>query len=165
MTDEHKAEDQGVPTPDAALKRLERLVGTWTLKGRPLGSQRDSVTGTTRFNWLHDPAGRSFFLQQDMQMDYDGQLIKSHELIGFDGKTGTFGSLVFSNMAPDPWPYTWDLQGDDLVITIRKDPMNATFKARFAADGNSFSGGWRPNPGADEVVNAPYDVITTRVRT
>jgi hypothetical protein len=26
------------------------------------------------------------------------------------------------------------------------------------ADGETFSGGWRPNPGADESVNVPYDI-------
>jgi hypothetical protein len=66
-------------------------------------------------------------------------------------------------MAPDPWPYTWDIQGDDLTISIQYGPMDATFHAKFAADGNSFSGGWRPGPGADETINAPYDITSTRI--
>ena len=32
------------------------------------------------------------------------------------------------------------------------------------AHGDSFSGDWRPNPGADETVNTPYDVAATRVK-
>jgi hypothetical protein len=149
------------PTPDPALKRLDRLIGIWKMSGRPLGANEDSITGTTEFEWLHGPDG-SFFLQQDMEMDYAGQPIKSHELIGYDPKTRAFASLVFSNMAPDPWPYTWNIEGDDLTIAIKHAPMDATFTGKFAADGNSFSGGWRPNPGADPQINAPYDIVVTR---
>lgn len=162
MADDDKAQNGDIPTPDPALERLERLVGTWTMKGRPLGADKDSITGTTTFRWLHDVDGARFFLRQDMEMDYDGMPILSHELIGHDPKTGAFASLVFSNMAPEPWPYAWDVRGDDLTISIHKPPMDATFTGRFAADGNSISGGWRPNPGADQAVNAPYDVTMTR---
>ena len=163
MADDKEAQEQDTPTPDPALNRLNRLVGTWTLSGRSIGSDRDNISGTTTFRWLHDAAG-SFFLQQDMALDYDGQPIKSHELIGFDPKTNAFSSLVFSNMAPDPWPYTWDVKGEDLTISIKKSPMDATFKGEFGSDGNSFSGGWRPNPGADPAINAPYDIVATRVQ-
>ncbi len=133
------------------------------MKGRPLGSDEDSITGTTTFAWLHGTVGTSFFLQQDMEMDYAGTPIRSREIIGYEPKTGAFRSHVYSNMAPDPWPYEWDVQGDELTISIRSGPMDATFRGRFASDGNSFSGGWRPNPGADEAINAPYDITASRV--
>ena len=153
----------GAQKPDPALKRLDRLVGTWELRGRPLGADKDSIKGRTRFRWLNDGAKQRFFLLQEMDMDYDGQQIKSHELIGHDPKTGAFASNVFSNMAPDPWPYSWEIDGDDIKIAITKPPMDATFTGKFAPDGNSFSGGWRPNPGADEEMNAPYDITATRI--
>lgn len=150
--------------PDPALKRLNRLVGKWTMRGRPLGSDKDIITGTTTFRWLHEDSDRSFFLLQEMEMDYDGMPIKSHELIGYDPMTEAFSSFVYSNMAPDPWPYTWDIQGDDISIAIKKPPMDASFTGQFAPDGKSFSGGWRPNPGADEQINAAYDVTVTRIK-
>lgn len=164
MAQDSEDEDQGPPRPDPALRRLDRLVGTWRMKGRPLGSDRDSIAGTTSFDWLHEAGGIGFFLRQDMDMDYDGTPIRSHELIGYDPATRAFSSLVYSNMAPDPWPYRWDIDGDDITISIEKGAMNATFTGRFSADGDSFSGGWRPAPGADETVNAPYDVTVSRVR-
>jgi hypothetical protein len=40
------AQDQ--PTPDPALKRLERLVGTWELKGRTLDAKDDNISGRVR---------------------------------------------------------------------------------------------------------------------
>src|SRR5262249_45705931 len=68
------------PKPKPALKRLDRLVGTWRMSGHPVGATEDSITGTTTFAWLDG----GFFLVQDMSMDYDGKPITSHELIGFD---------------------------------------------------------------------------------
>jgi len=35
---------------------------------------------------------------------------------------------------------------------------------QFGTDGNSFSGGWRPHPGADETVNVSYDASGTRIK-
>lgn len=164
MADNTEAQNQDTPKPDPALKRLDRLVGEWSMKGRLLGSDEDSITGKTTFRWLHGADGASFFLQQDMDMNYDGQPIKSRELIGYDPKKKTFASNVYSNMAPDPWPYEWKVQGDDLTISITKSPMDATFTGKFSPDGKSFSGGWRPNPGADETVNAPYDITVSRIQ-
>jgi hypothetical protein len=158
MADSKNAPDQEAPKPDPALERLNRLVGTWSMRGRPLDSDEDSIRGTTTFKWLSG----GFFLAQDMDMDYAGTPIKSHELIGYDPNTRAFSSLVYSNMAPDPWRYTWNVEGDELTITIKSGQMDATFTGRFAPDGKSFSGGWRPSPGADEVINAPYDVTVTR---
>ncbi len=155
-------QDQGMPKPDPALKRLDRLVGTWDMKGKSMGSDKENISGTTTYKWLHGAAGTGFFLLQEMDMDYAGQRIKSHEVIGYNPKTKAFSSYVYSNMAPDPWPYEWDIQGDTLTISIKHGPMDAKFTGKFAPDGESFSGGWRPNPGADETINAPYDITVSR---
>lgn len=37
------------PGPDPELKRLERFVGTWVLRGRTLDSAEDNVSGQTTF--------------------------------------------------------------------------------------------------------------------
>src|SRR5262245_40161559 len=99
MTPKNAAQTQGPARPDSALRRRDRVVGTVRMKVRPLGSDQDSITATTTFKWLHDDEKRSFFLQQDMDMNYAGKQIRSHELIGYDPKTKAFSSQVFSNMA------------------------------------------------------------------
>lgn len=160
-------QDQNIPKPDKALQRLQRLVGAWKLTGRPLGAHRDTITGKTTFKWLHNIEGSEhtgFILQQDMDMDYDGMPIKSHELIYYNPETKAFSSQVYSNMAPDPWPYQWNIEGNTITISITKNPMDATFTGTFSPDGNSWSGGWRPNPGADKDINAPYDITATRIK-
>jgi Protein of unknown function (DUF1579) len=148
-------------TPDPALQRLDRLVGTWTLTGHLVGSDEENVSGEIAFHWLEG----GFFLQQDAAIDFAGMFqVKARELIGYDPATGAFASYVYSNLSPEPLPYKWDLRGDTLTISVTYGPLDASFEGRFSEDGESFSGGWRPNPGADETINVPYDVTGTRVK-
>jgi hypothetical protein len=70
---------------------------------------------------------------------------------------------VFSNQAPEPLPYKWDASDRKLTISVSHGPLDATFKGEMSEDGNTFSGGWRANPGADEAVNVPYDISGTRI--
>jgi hypothetical protein len=146
------AQPQGIPQPDPALKRLDRLVGTWSMKGHLIGSDEENIIGRATFQWLDG----GFFMQQDVEMDFAGMMkIKSRELIGYDPETKAFSSYAYSNLSPAPLPYKWDLQDDTLTISVSYGPLDATFRGKFSKDGNSFSGGWRRNPGADETMNVP----------
>lgn len=144
----------GPPEPDPALKRLDRLVGKWSMEGHLVSSDEMTIHGQTTYRWL--PGG--FFLEQHVVMDFMGMPIDSQELIGYDPQTGAFSSTVYSNLSPMPLPYTWDVQGDTMTIAVSYGPLDAEFKGKFSEDGRSFSGGWRPNPGADENVNIAYDI-------
>ena len=159
MSDYDSQAQQG-PTPDPALQRLEKFVGTWDMKGRTLDSKENNVFGQATFEWL---PGR-FFLQQRIDLNFIGLNIQSLELIGYDPQTQAFSSYVYSNLSPVPLPYKWDIQDDTLTISVAYGPLDATFKGKFNKDGESFSGGWRPNPGADETINVPYDIEGTRVK-
>ena len=149
---------QQLPTPDPALKRLDRLVGTWDMKGRTLDSEVDNVRGRTTFSWL--PGG--FFLQQRVQIDFVGTNIEAVEVIGYDPDTNTFPSTVYSGFSPVPLPYTWEVEGDAVKISVSYGPLDATFEGSLSEGGQVFSGGWRPNQGADETVNVPYDITARR---
>jgi Protein of unknown function (DUF1579) len=143
------------PEPDPALKRLDRLVGTWTITGRTLDSEEDNISGQTTFEWL---AG-GFFLQQRIELNFTGFEIQSLELIGYDPSTEAFSSLAYSNVWGTPVPYKWDLRGDILTIEMEV----AKFRGMFSEDGRSFSGGWRPNEGMEGPGNVAYDAWGTRV--
>jgi hypothetical protein len=148
------------PTPNPALQRLDRLVGTWKLTGHLVGSEEENIRGEISFRWLEG----GFFLVQDVEIDFAGMYeVKAHELIGYDPETGAFASSVYSNLAPDPWPYTWDVRDGVLTISVTYGPLDASFRGEFSEDGDSFAGGWRPNPGADKAINIPYDVSGTRI--
>jgi Protein of unknown function (DUF1579) len=142
-----------LPQPDAALERLDRFVGRWSMEGHLVGSDETTITGETSFRWL--PGG--FFLEQHVRMNFMGLEIDSLELIGYDPETNTFPSTVFSNLSPSPLPYRWDVQDDTVTIAVSYGPLDATFTGSWREEG-TFSGGWRPNPGADETVNVPYDI-------
>jgi hypothetical protein len=147
------------PSPDPALKRLGRFVGTWSMEGHLVGSSEKIITGRASYRWL--PGG--FFLEQHVEMDFMGMKIDSQELIGYDPETGTFPSTVYSNLSPTPLPYRWEVEDDRVTISVKYGPLDATFTGTFSDDGRTFSGSWRPNPGADETVNVPYDISGHRV--
>lgn len=151
MADETQAQ---LPAPDPALKRLDRLVGTWAMEGHLVGSNDTTIRGQATYRWL--PGG--FFLEQHVTMDFMGLEIDSQELIGYDPETGAFPSTVYSNLSPAPLPYRWEVDGETMRITVSYGPLDATFTGSFDDDGQTFGGGWRPNPGADETVNVPYDI-------
>jgi hypothetical protein len=144
----------GLPAPDPAMRRLDRFVGTWSLEGHLAGSDERNIRGEATYRWL--PGG--FFLEQHIRLDFMGLDIDSLELIGYDPESGTFPSTVFSNLAPTPLPYRWEVGEDTLTIAVSYGPLDATFTGAWSRDGGSFGGGWRPNPGADESVNVAYDI-------
>jgi Protein of unknown function (DUF1579) len=147
------AENPALPQPNPELVRLDRLVGRWAMEGNLVGSSERNIKGETAFRWL--PGG--FFLEQRAHIDFMGMPIDSLELIGYDPQTDTFPSTVYSNLSPEPLPYRWDVQGDTVTISVSYGPLDATFTGAWGEDG-TFSGGWRPNTGADETVNVPYDI-------
>jgi len=104
-----------------------------------------------------------FFLEQRARIDFAGQQIDALELIGYDPETDTFPSTVFSGFSPTPLPYRWDVRDDRVTITVAYAPLDATFTGFWREDG-TFAGGWRPNPGADQTVNVPYDIGGHRLK-
>src|SRR5580692_6699281 len=89
--------------PHPALKRLERPVGTWVLRGRTLDSNEDSITGTMTCEWL--PGG--FFLQQISELRFNELRAYSLEIISYDPKTNIFPATVYSSMSGTPLLYYW----------------------------------------------------------
>lgn len=152
------SETPELPQPDPALRRLDRLVGRWSMEGNLVGSNEKNIAGETTFRWLRG----GFFLEQRVQIDFMGLQIESVEMIGYDPETDTFPSTVYSNFSPEPLPYRWDVRGDTLTITVSYGPLDATFTGSWREDG-TFGGGWRPNPGADETVNVAYDISGHRL--
>jgi Protein of unknown function (DUF1579) len=158
MTDDQAA--QGPPRPDPALKELDFLVGTWSIRGNMAGSDEENIVGESTFEWL--PGG--FFLRQVMRIDFAGQFqAEGEELIGYDPETEKFPSYVFSNSSPEPLPYEYEVKDGSMKIRVSHGILDATFTGEVGQDGKTYSGGWRPNPGADPTVNLAYYVRGERV--
>lgn len=145
------------PEPDPALKRLDRLVGTWNITGRTPGSDEDDISGRTLIEWL--PGG--YFLQLRGAMEFRGSKVESLEIIGYDPETRAFSSYVYSNLGGVPARYGWDVQGD----TLTHWDEDSRYIGTFSEDGGTITGGWRPNEGKEGPDNIAYDAIMTRIRS
>ena len=106
------------PKPNPALKRLERLVGTWIIEGRTLGSKDNNASGRVSIDWL--PGG--FFLQQRGEIEVRGSKVYGLEIVGYDPATDIFPSYVFSNVGEASGRYYWNVQGD--VVTYWTEGRN-----------------------------------------
>jgi hypothetical protein len=144
-----------VAQPDPALKRLERLVGNWTITGRTLDSEVDNIHGSVSIQWLPG----AFFLEQRGELRFMGLKVLSLEIVGYDPSTGFFSSHVYSNMDEAPGRYYWDVVGN--VVTHWTEA--AAYTGTFSEDGKIISGGWRPKEGLASGGNAAYDATMTRV--
>jgi hypothetical protein len=130
MVDDTQAQ---LPTPDPALRCLDRFVGMWSMEGHLPGSDEIVIKGETTFRWL--PGG--FFLEQHGTMDLMGMQLDSPELIGYDPETATFHT-PFTRTCPQPLLYRWEVEGDTLKISVSYGPLDATFIGSFGADSSSF---------------------------
>ncbi|HEU4421378.1 MAG TPA: DUF1579 family protein [Pilimelia sp.] len=155
-----QAQAPAMPAPDPALRRFDRFIGTWEMRGRTHGSEVDDVVGTASYAWL--PGG--FFLEQRTKIEFTGFAVEAVEIIRYDPETGTFPSTVYPSMFGSPLPYRWKLDGDDVTITA--ETLHATFHGRWSEDGATFSGGWRPDPGHEnDPGNIAYDVWGGRAQS
>jgi hypothetical protein len=146
--------ETNVPEPHPALRGLEPLIGNWNLKGHLADVDEENITGKTTFSWLPG----KFFVQQDAEINFLGTVIKSREIIGYDEAAGSLRSLVYSNLAGEPWPYEWEVERDALTIRVKYGVLDAT----FTGSTSSFSGAWAPNPGADPAANVAYEIRSER---
>ena len=95
MADETQAQ---LPTPDPALRRLDRFVGRWAMEGHLVGSDEITVKGETTFRWL--PGG--FFLEQHARLNFLGLEIESLELIGLRPRDPDLPLDRLLEPVPDP---------------------------------------------------------------
>lgn len=153
-------QNPGMPTPHPSLKALDKFVGRWSMSGHLVGSDEETIKGEVEYEW--HPGG--FFFRQHMKMDFNGLPIDSVEYIGYDAETDGLKSFVYSNLSPEPLPYYWKVDGDEVEIKVNYGILNAVFHGKFSDSGNSFGGGWRPSEGADANVNVPYDISGKRIQ-
>ena len=131
--------EPALPQPNPELKRLDRLVGRWTMEGNLVGADEKTITGETTFRWL--PGG--FFLEQRAHIDFMGTQIDALELIGYDPETDAFPSTVYSGFSAEPLPYRWDVRGEIVTISVSYGPLDATFSGTWREDGTSSAVGDR----------------------
>ena len=116
---------------EAALRSLDRLVGTWRMEG-------DS-SGTVRYEWME---GGAFLVQHIDLVGADGEPTRGIEYIGWDPESQTLRSHYFSTSG-EILEYTHDLSGDTLTIWFGGPDSPAKFVGTFDAAGNRNTGRWQ----------------------
>jgi hypothetical protein len=123
-----------VPQPSAAMRQLDRLVGTWNLQG--------GVQGQVRYEWMQG----GFFLLQHVDINHDGHITHGIEIIGHERTYGSDPSEDITSRyygdAGDTLDYVYEIEGDTLTIWSGAKGSPAYFRGQFSADGNTLSGGW-----------------------
>ncbi len=90
------------------------------------------------------------------------KLIGKWELKGrtLDSKKKTFPASVYASMSGDVLSYEWDIRGNILIHS----GLGATYRGTISEDGNTITGGWRPNEGTPTTDGTAYDAVMVRVR-
>jgi hypothetical protein len=120
--------------PDAELRALDRLVGTWQLTG-------DAV-GTVAYRWMDG----GFFLIQEGELELFGHRNKFTEMIG---RTRPFGEEPSSEIRSrvytaegDTLDYVYELVGDKLRIWGGERYSEASYTGTFNDEGTVLEGEW-----------------------
>ncbi|RSN15392.1 hypothetical protein DMB42_00555 [Nonomuraea sp. WAC 01424] len=120
--------------PSAALKALDRLVGSWTITG--------GAEGTVRYEWM--PGG--FFLLQHVDLTQFGQPVTGLEVIGnlrpFGEPAGADVVSRFYDSTGNTLDYVYELSGDKLTIWGGVKGGPAYYEGTFSADGTTVTGAW-----------------------
>ena len=139
----------------SGLEQLGKLVGSWNMSGRTLDSDTDNISGHVTIEWI---LGGSV-LQLKGKMQIKGFEMESLELIWHDATANAFSAHAYTSMGGNPIQYRWDIQGN----TLTHSGAGATYSGTISEDGNTITGGWRPDDGKEATDGSAYDVTMVRV--
>ena len=133
------------PQPNAALKKLEKLIGTWEVSG---GAQ-----GRVTYEWMEG----GFFLIQHVDLNDN----RGMEIIGYGrswegAESPDCVSYYFDNKG-NLFNYVYDMDEATLTIWGGQRGSPAYYKGTFSKDGNTLTGSW-VYPGGG------YESTSTRVK-
>ena len=133
------------PGPDAALERLDVLVGEWTMEAGPPGGPRWPGEARVSFEWLE---GRTFLIERwtiDFPPAPDGIAI-----IGLGDQPETFRQHYFDSRGVHR---VYEMTLADGVWTLSRDapdPFPQRYTGTISDDGTTIAGRWEKlEEGAD----------------
>ena len=122
---------------DAALDRLDALIGEWTMEATPPGGPRWPGEARVRFEWLE---GRTFVIERwtvDLPEAPDGIAI-----IGAGDEPGSFRQHYFDSRGV---ARIYEMTLRDGIWRLWRDapdPFPQRFSATFSEDGATIKGRW-----------------------
>lgn len=137
------------------MRRFAVLLGTWRIRGRTLGSQRDNIRGKVVVEWLH--AGMLLQLRSELRVG--GYSATSLEIVGYDRSDDSFAGFVYGTVTEVPLNYSWRIRGR----SVEHAGLGATFRGRLDPRGRTLIGRWRADSGVTPAPQNTYDVVMTRI--
>jgi hypothetical protein len=126
--------EERLPVPNADLKALDPLVGTWKLSG--------DTTGTITYEWMKG----GFFLVQRVNMTLYGHEVNAIEIIGHLHPFGEPPSTDIRSRAYDSagntLDYVYEVNGDTLTIWGGERGSPSYYRGQFSRDGSTNAGEW-----------------------
>ncbi|MGW1342683.1 hypothetical protein ACWCOV_16665 [Kribbella sp. NPDC002412] len=123
-----------VPQPSEALRRLDRLVGEWSVSG--------GTVGTVTYEWMEG----GYFLLQRVLMHQQGHEINGLEVIGherpFGAAPGDDIKSRFYDSEGNTLDYVYELEGDTLTIWGGEKGSPAYFRGTFSDGDTRMDGEW-----------------------
>ncbi len=148
---------------DPAFEPLAKLIGTWKSAGRTLGAPKDNIFATTTF----EPFLEGKYIRVINEMTFDSpnadHVHESLEVLAYDAERHVYPTASYSTLGDGPGamiPYEWAVEADGTII---HRGAGAIYRGTFSEDGNTLTGGWRPDDSGDGRDEASYDLTMTRV--
>jgi hypothetical protein len=136
------------PDAEAALKRLEPLVGEWTLEVTSPSGERLPGNGRCRFEWHESRAHLVQYSTIDVADAPD-----AISIIGCDGANGTYTQL-YSDERGVCRVYEMGIERDEWTLRREGQPFPQRFVAVISDDRNTISGRWeKSEDGTDFTVD------------
>lgn len=143
------------PTAEEALKRLEPLVGEWTMEAVPPGGPPWPGEGRLKFEWME---GNRHLLERweiDMPEAPNGIAV-----IGCDAANGTY-TQVYTDDRNVCRIYEMTIGDGKWTLERTGEPFDQRFTGEIAADGKTITGRWELNEG--DGWKTDFDLTYTRV--
>ncbi len=143
------------PTADDALRRLDPLVGVWTLEARPPDGEPWPGGGRSTFEW--HPSGAHLVQHTTVELP---EAPDSTSIIGCDGASGKYIQL-YSDERGVSRVYEMSIGDGEWKLWRTGEPFAQRFSGTFSEDGNTILGRWEMSEdGVDYVTD--FDLVYRR---
>ncbi|MGH3503978.1 MAG: hypothetical protein ACRDQA_24245 [Nocardioidaceae bacterium] len=146
------------PTAEHALKRLEPLVGQWSMEASPPGGPAWQAEASTTIEWHESGSQLVQRSTVDMPEAPDGVSI-----IGCDAANGTYDSL-HSDERGVCRIYKMEITAREWTLRRNGEPFPQRFTATISEDGNTITGRWEKAPDG-KTWETDFDVVYRKVET
>jgi hypothetical protein len=124
------------PTAEQALRKLEPLIGEWSMEAKSASGESWPGSGRIVFEW-HDSGAH---LVQRGTVDHP-EAPNNVSIIGCDAANGTYVQM-YSDERGVCRIYKMSISNDEWKLWREGEPFSQRFTGTFSQDGNTITGRW-----------------------